>query len=313
MVFDITAQVETVALMFVYLAVGYIARKTGLITDASSKSLTKTILCVTQPFMLFNAIVSNEYSSENMVSFGTVIIIGLIIHGTGAIIAAAATLWMKDREERRVSETAMVFANCGFFGFPLVEALYGSRGLFWGAIYVIVFNVACWTYGLFVLSRAKSSVKIKPIKMILNYGTVPCFLGMLFYVLRIELPPFVASAVSGIGGVCTPLSLIVAGGLIATIPVKRLLSNGKVYYTCFFKLIVMPVAAAIVLKLLGFSTEYVLFGATMASLPTGAIIAMFSETYDIKPNYAAHNVGMTTLLTIATIPFSMWIISSFII
>lgn len=313
MIIDMRGLIETVALMFVYLAVGFIARKTGLITDTSSKSLSKTILCVTQPFMLVNAIMTNEYSAEKLKSFGIVLIIGIIVHAVGAVIAMLSVLWMKDQEERRISEVAMVFANCGFFGFPLVEALYGKEGLFWGAVYVIVFNVAVWTYGLFVLSRAKSTVKMNPVKMLLNFGTVPCALGIILYILRISFPPFVMTAISSIGAVCTPLSLIVAGGLIATIPLKRLVSNGKVYYTSFVKLLVLPIVAAIVLKLFGFNSSYVIFGATMASLPTGAIVAMFSETHDIKPNYAAHNVGMSTLLTIGTIPLAVWFVSSFII
>lgn len=305
--------IETVALMFVYLAVGFVARKTGLITDTSSKSLSKTILCVAQPFMLVNAIMTNEYSKEGLKSFGIVLIIGIIVHAVAAAIAFIAAIRMKDQEERRISEVAMVFANCGFFGFPLVEALYGKQGLFWGAVYVIIFNVAVWTYGLFVLSRAKSSVKMNLVKMVLNFGTVPCILGVVLYLLRITFPPFVMTAISSIGAVCTPLSLIVAGGLIATIPLKRLVSNGKVYYTCFIKLLAVPIVSAVVLKLCGFNDAYVLFGATMASLPTGAIVAMFSETHDIKPNYAAHNVGMSTLLTIGTIPLAIWLVSSFII
>ena len=108
--------IETVALMFVYLAVGFIARKTGLITDTSSKSLSKTILCVTQPFMLVNAIMTNEYSEEKLKSFGIVLIIGIIVHAVGAVIAMLSVLWMKDQEERRISEVAMVFANCGLDG-----------------------------------------------------------------------------------------------------------------------------------------------------------------------------------------------------
>lgn len=292
----------TVATMFIYIAVGYGARLLGFIDDVGTKKMTRFILNVAQPFMIVNAVISNEYSSAELKSGLIVFGIGLIVHTTGAVIAFFATLPIKDGCERRVCEDSMIFANCGFFGFPLVEALFGSRGLFWGAFYVISFNIVCWTYGLFVLSRAKSTVKMKPLKMILNSGTVPCMIGIVLYLLRVQLPDFVLNAVRGMTGICTPATLAVAGALLANIPIKKLFTRPVVYYCSAVKMIVIPIISSLILKLLGFGTEYVIFGATMASLPTAAIIAMFAESYEINPGLAAHNVGMSTLLTVMTIP-----------
>jgi predicted permease len=47
----------------------------------------------------------------------------------------------------------------------------------------------------------------------------------------------------------------------------------------------------------------------MAALPTAANTAIFAESYNIKPSYAAHTVGVTTLFSVITIPASLYFVS----
>lgn len=46
----------------------------------------------------------------------------------------------------------VVFTNCGFMGLPLLDALYGSEGLFLGSAFIMVNNLLLWTYGVGQLS-----------------------------------------------------------------------------------------------------------------------------------------------------------------
>lgn len=314
MTIDFNALVNSVAMMFVYMVIGYIARKINMINDVSSKKLTDFILQIAQPFMIVNAIISNEYSAEGLVGGLTIMGVGLIVHAVAAGIAFVSVLWVKNKKEKSIMQDSMILANCGFFGFPLLEALFGAKGLFWGAFFVIMFNLVAWTYGIFILSRAEKSVQINPLKLILNYGTTPCLIGLTLYLLRVPaiMPTFLTTAIKGIAATSTPVTLIVAGSLIANIPVKKLLTTPKVYYSCLVKLVVVPLVSALVLKLIGFDRDFVIFGTIMASLPTAAVVAMFAEKYDIDPDLAAHNVGMTTLLTVATIPAVVWVAGLFI-
>ena len=154
----------------------------------------------------------------------------------------------------------MIFSNCGFFGFPLLKAVYGDIGVFWGGFYVTVFNIVMWTYGVFILSRANREMKIKITKIFINNGSVPCILGVILYILRFRFYQPVYHSMDLIGSTCTPLSMIIIGGMIAEIPVKRLISEPHVYYTSFIHLVVLPVVSGLVLKLFGFPREIAIFG-----------------------------------------------------
>jgi Predicted permeases len=311
---DITVVASVVATMFFVVIIGYIARKTNILNESASKIMSDLVIKVGQPFMIISAVLGIPYSNENLLEGGYILLLSLIIHIIAAGLAFITTAKFKDQEERRLTEFAATYANCGFMGFPLISAIFGNIGLFWASFFVIVFNLICWTYGQYVLSRANSNVKINPFNIFINYGTVPCVLGLVLYVLRVgDLLPNVAfDAMDYLGSLCTPLAMLVVGGLLATIPVKKLLTNVKIYLLCAVKLLILPIISGIILILLGFSNQMALFGSVMAALPTAANTAIFGESYNIKPSYAAHTVGMTTLLSVVTIPSALFIVSKLI-
>jgi len=306
---DLSAVGPVVATMFFIIITGYIARKLNFIGETSPKLMSDLIIRVGQPFMIISAVLGMPYSDSNLREGLLVLAVGLIVHAVGALLGFLATMRIKNADARRLTEFAIVFANCGFMGFPLLRAIFGDVGVFWGSFYVIVFNLVCWTYGQFILSRADSSVKIKPLNIFINFGTVPCVLGLLLYVLRVGdiLPAKALEAMDYLGSICTPLSMLVVGGLLATVPLGRLFTEPKIYLLSAVKLLVLPLVSSVLLALLGFSKEMAMFGAVMASLPTAANTAILAESYDINPSYAAHTVGVATLFSVGTIPVSLFL------
>lgn len=304
---DFSLLLTTVATMFIILLVGFAARKLGYIDEKCSKYLSNLIICVGQPFMIIDAVVSIPYSAENLKTAVYILILGTAVHALTALIAYFAVFRMKNQDERRISEFGLLFANCGFLGFPILRSLFGDLGVFWGSFYVIVFNIVTWTYGMFILKRVRSEIKMSPLRMVWNYGTTPCVIGLLLFLLRIKLPAPLSSAVSYIGSLCTPLSMLIVGGLLATIPFKKLFTSGKVYYVCAVKLFLIPAAVILAARLFGLPDNFTLFAAVMSALPTAANSSMFGERYGICPEYGAHLVGMSTLLSSFTVPVMLFL------
>lgn len=296
----------TVITLFLILAVGYIARKVNLIDETASKKLSTLIICVGQPFMIIGSQMKIEYSHENLKSGLFILILGAVTH---IVIAAAAFLAMmkiKDADKRKISEFSVIFANCGFMGFPLLEAMFGEKGLFYGSFYVILFNLFTWTWGMVILGRGRDDIKVNPYKMIVNYGTLPCIIGFVIFALRIPIPEPLSNAVNYLGSLCTPISMLITGGLLSTMSFKKLFSQKIIYYISMLKLIVIPLFVCVIASLVGLPDEMVIFITIMSSLPTAANTVMFSEMYDIKPSLSAGAVGVTTLLSTITLPAVIW-------
>ncbi len=309
MALDLTTLFHAVLSILVPVLLGYVAVKAKILSYEASNTLSNVVLKILNPFLLLTSVIGIEYSKENIRSGLLVLLLALIVHVIAAGAAFLATFRLKDQKARRVCEVGMIFANCGFFGIPLMRSVYGDTGVFWCGFYCIVYNVLIWSYGVFVLSRANRDFKIRLTKILINGGTVPCALGLLIYFLRIPIYAPILNSMKTIGSAATPLSMIFIGTMLARIPPKKLVTTPLTYYTLFGKMVAMPLLSGVILRLLGFSYDLSVFGALMTALPTGAATAMFAETYGIAPELAAQNVGATTVLSFATVPLFMQVVN----
>lgn len=305
----------TIILTLVLLMIcGYICRKTGIIDTVASKRLSSLIISVGQPMMIIAALNNAEYSKENLTIAWQVTLISFVMH---VVMCGAAFLIcrrMKNPNRTKIFEFSLVFANCGFIGFPILDSILGEGiGSFMGAFYVISFHLFLWTWGIFILGRGREDIKLTPKKILLNYGTVPCAIGIALYLLKpvFELPDFGGKFLNYLGNLCTPISVLITGALLATISLKQMFKNGMLYLHSAIKLIAFPAVICILAKLCGLSDIYILMATAMAGVPSAATITMLSELYDIEPGYASQSVGMSSILSTATLPcvmlFAQWI------
>jgi predicted permease len=307
MTIDITVVTNAVLTLFLLIITGYAARKLKIIDADLSKKLSNLVIVIGQPFMLIGALLKNDYSPELLKTGLTVTLIALGAHTLLAVFAHIFVLGFKEPDERKILEFSMVFANCAFIGFPILEAAFGPKGLFYGSFYVIAFNIFMWSYGMILLGRNRSDIKISPLKMFVNYGTTPCIAGLCLYALQLNPPVFFMNAASFLGSICTPLSTLVIGGLLATCTLREIFLSGKIYLFCFIKLLALPTLMVLIAKLINLPDELIYLAAIMSALPTAANTAMFAEIYDIKPSYAAQAVGLSSLLSVITIPMVIFI------
>lgn len=306
-----TSLLSTIATLFLLLVAGYVARKVGIINDVASKNLSKLVVQLGQPMLIIGSLLSVEFSVDNLKHGLTLIVCGFLMH---AILAALAYLFcrpIRDLDERKITEFASVFGNCGFIGFPILKALYGNIGLFWGAFFIISFHLSLWTWGISIYARKRPDIKLTPKKIILNFGTVPCIIGFLLYVSQaipgMIIPGFVRDFLTYLSNLCTPITMLITGALLATRTAKQIFGNKNIYYLSVVKLLVMPMIILAITSLLGFAPEIVMLLTVMAAMPSAAMVSMLSELYDVNPGYASQAVGTTTLLSTLTLPIVLYV------
>ena len=231
----------------------------------------------------------------------------------------------KDLNRAKVFEFSLVFANAGFIGFPILDSIFGNGiGSFMGAFYVVIFNIFLWTWGILILAREREDIKLTPKKIFINYGTVPCTIGILLFLLQPYIVPpagsFLAPAYDALsqffnylGSLCTPISVLVTGALLATMPLSDMFKNVRLYLHSGIKLIIIPILLCLLAKLVGLNDTYVLLVTAMAGVPSAAMVTMLAELHDIEPGYASQTVGMTSILSTATLPlvmlFAQWVVT----
>ena len=310
---DFNALLNTIITLSVLLMIGYVAAKLNIINEVASKNLSNLIIKIGNPALIISSIINMEHSAENLKLGGLTLLAGFIIHIIMAILSFFICLKLKNTDERKVSEFTIIFGNVGFIGLPILDSIFGDRGVFMGAFIIISFNVVLWTWGIAILARKREDIKITLKTLILNYGTVASAIGMVIYLLNFKFPTFVYSSFSYVASLCTPITLFITGALLARRSFKQIFLSPKVYFVCFVRLIFMPLVICLLCKLVGLSSEWTLFLTVIAGMPAASTISMLSDIYEISPGYAAQCVGTTSVLSMLTIPCVVWIAQQIII
>lgn len=304
---DFTSFLNTVITMFIILVVGYVLGKINVIDGVASKKLSSLIVVVAQPALIINSIISKQYSSENLSLSLLSLALGLCMHAVMSVIAFVACLKIKDLNERKITEFAMIFGNIGFLGIPVLGSLFPENGEFVASFFVVSFNILLWVIGLGIIARKRDDIKLTLKKIFINKGTVPTLIGYIVFLIPALFPEFtvpvvVKSSVSYIASLCTPISMLIIGALLSTRSFKQIFGSGKAYYLCLFKLIIIPLFFCFTLKILGFSDFWVIFITAVSSMPAATSASMFAEIYDTAPGFSAQGVGTSTLFSVLTMP-----------
>ena len=315
---NFTALLTIIATLFLLMACGFFARKKGIIDDVASKRLSTLIIKIGQPMMIISALTEAEFSYENLGDGFLYIGIGIVFHAVMGGLAFLLCKGFKDLDERKITEFSLMFVNGGFIGFPILEALFGAKGLFLAAFFNISFHLFIWSWGVAILARKRSDIKLTVRKIFINLGSIPCLIGVLIYMLVIPFPGFALPAFLSkfflyLSNLCTPISVLITGALLATRTPKQIFGSGKIYYFSLMKLIVLPLIVCVICKLIRLPQDMILFVTVEAALPAASSITMFSEIYGLNSGYASQTVGTSSLLSVGTLPLvllaAQWIVS----
>lgn len=304
---NFSAFLSTVITMFVILIVGYILGKKKIINSTASKNLSTLIIVAGQPALIINSITNKPFSTENLKLALISLAFGFAMHIAMALIAYLACIKIKDLDERKITEFAMVFGNIGFLGIPVMDALFPEDGAFVASFFVVSFNILLWIIGIGILARKRDDIKLTIKKMFINKGTVPSVIGFIIFLIpsflpSFALPEFAVKGISYLASLCTPISMLILGALLSTRTLKQIFGSFKVYYLCLFKLAIIPLTLCFIMKILGFSDFWILFITAVSAMPSASTTSMFAELYDTAPGYSAQCVGTSTLFSVATMP-----------
>ncbi len=257
--------------------------------------------------MIISALSGAEFSYDNLKDGCIIVCLGILLHLLLAVLAFLFCRGFRSLDERKITEFSLVFTNAGFIGFPIMEALFGAKGLFLASFYVISFHLFIWSWGIAILARGRSDIKLTVRKIFLNLGSIPCLIGILLYIAVIPfpdfvLPAFIAKFMSYLSNLCTPISVLITGALLATRTPRQLFGSAKIYYFSALKLFVLPLIVCVLGKLVGLPHDMVIFCTVEAALPSAATITMFSEMYNLDAGYASQTVGTSSLLSVCTLP-----------
>lgn len=289
---------QQVMVLFILIAVGFVCGKRGVITEHASKVMTDIVLYVVTPCVMVSAF-QREFSFETLGKVAVAAVTALVIMAA-SILLARLVFRDKDISRRKVRQFAVIFSNCGFMSLPLQKELLGDDGWFFGSIFVAVFNVIVWTYGLLDMSGDKKQLSVK--KLALNPGLLGAVAATLLFVFGIQLPPIILQPVTHLANLNTPVPMLVIGFYLSQADFKKCFTDLGAYLACLFRLIVIPAAAAAAMVLLRLDRTMVIAFTIACAAPTAATTTMFAAKFNRDADLSVSIVASSTVISLITMP-----------
>ena len=261
---------NAVAPFLVLLSVGFLAVRTGLTDRAFMNRLNALNFRLFFPFLMFNNVYSarpEDLPSPALMIFGPVSVLLLI-----AVLLAVVPRIVKENPRRGTIIQAVFRSNFIIYGIPLTASVFGpERSSVCGMmvmIMVTLFNTAAVT----VLEIFREGGRVRPKQLLLGLVRNPllqgCAVGLLFYLLRVRLPDFIASPVSSLVSLATTLAMIALGASLVFEDLKknrRTITAVLVLRLVLLPLIMLPLAWLLGLRGVELFLVLMIFGTPVAT------------------------------------------------
>ncbi len=303
----------------IIILLGFFLGKTKKINENTNKQLVNLLLSVFMPASLFNAFPygMSEESYEMFVKglIGGFIIMFAVIF-VGKIIFHNKKVFKKELSDE--AQFAFAFNNATFLGYPLIAAAFGGDVLIAYCGFIIAFNLALFSYGVWLFQHKISWKFI--INTIINPNVIAVVLGMILSLsnLREDVPSVINQSINYIAAATTPLSLICIGYMLSTAKLKLVLKKWQLFIVALVQLTIAPLVTWGVLTVINlfiptaFPVEVIVVCTLIQALPTATSLGLFAEKYGGDVGESSELVVISTLMSVVTLPIATMLLSNMI-
>lgn len=296
--------------LFFAMALGYTLKRFGMYDAVTLKTINKLVFKVFLPIYLFYSI----YSTDLSVAFNPKVMIFAVLSILiwFLLLMIIVPLFEKDNAKRGVMVQAMFRSNFVLFGLPVAISLCGEdrigiTSLLMGIV-IPIYNVLA-VITLEVFRGGKPSIKKIVTGIVKNPLIIASVLGVMFYLLKIDLPYAVEKTVIDFGKVATPLALMALGGEFRFSKVKGDIKQLMV--SVAGKLIISPLFIVTAGILLGFRNEFLVPILLMSGAPTAVSSYTMAQQMGGDGELAGEIVVFTTGVSIFTIFIWVFVLKQF--
>jgi len=317
--------IRQIIILVILALVGFISGKKKYLPNNAGIILSKLVVKVTLPSLIFTTLTGYKFSKQEIIDGCLVYIYGLIFIVFAYFVAKLISDRLKiDDAQKNIYRMLSIFGNIAYMGFPLLESLYGSRGLIYAIFFQLANDTLLWTLGIYLVNKQNAKSWRDNIKHLFNINTLAFAIGILAIIInfqglisRYELLgkgyELLFEALNPLGKSTTYISMIFIGLILsnATIQgISDIFKKYSIFIFSFVKLLVIPIIAHIVLLFVGKNLDPLVVKVIVLELamPGGTIVSALTAEYNSDYQYATEGVFISTLLSVITLPIMLFIL-----
>lgn len=292
--------------LFLIMIMGAALVKSNVLKTKDSKSLSVITLYLVMPCVIISSF-QVAYTEEIRDGLILALIAAVLVH---IILIVLTEILGRALHWDPVERASAIYSNAGNLIIPIVTALLGKEWIIYTSAFLSVQLILLWSHGKMTLCGEK---KIELKKIATNVNMISIFIGILFFVCRIQLPAVLQDSIDTVGGMVGPAAMIVTGMLIGNMDLKKLASYKRLWLMVVIRLIAYPILNIVFLKYSGLAAmvpagDTILMITLLATItPSASTITQMAQVYGKDADYASAINVATTLLCIVTMPLMVMI------
>lgn len=291
---------QVMVVLFIIVVLGYALCKLGYMGEDFDRKLSSIVVDVTCPLLILSSVMGESLPDRTLIlpllGVGFLTYVLLLVFGffVPRLIAA-------DRDDQGMIGFALMFANVGFIGYPIVSSIFGAKAVFYAALLNMPNTFFIFTAGV-MLVKGEYSVRKLNLKLLFSPAMIAAFVAALLVALDVHTPEIVARPVTMVGNITVPAALMIIGSSMARLPLHDIIGSPKVYVASVVRLGVVPLSLYFLFKVCGVSDIVNEINTVVIAMPVASFGTMFCMKYDRNPALMTEMTFITTVGSIFTIP-----------
>lgn len=298
--------IQQMLVLFALMVVGYFCYKIAWLDKNAYGKLSKIVVNVMNPMLIINGVLNKNTGDDYRKVLANLLLVGIYFALLIIISFLVVRILKISHPMESLYRLMLIFSNVGFIAIPVISSVYGESAVLYIAFYILGYNFLLYTYGLHLVEVSvgenENKKGEKAYKKIINSGVIACIAAILIFTAGIRVPSSVEAFVSYLGEPAVPLSMLLIGASMAQQDLKQLFADVKMYLFLLIRMLLIPVAAAFIIKGVALDPQIKGTFILMLAMPVGSIVVLLAADKGADETCCIKGSILSTLFSVVTIP-----------
>ncbi len=302
--------------VFLVSMAGYLLARKKLVSPETTAVLPRFLTTVVLPPYLLRTVTAT-FSHDQLIQLVYGALLPLASMLLLFCVAVALSWLLRVREGRKGTFCAAIAtSNTMNIGLPINIALFGEAALPYVLLYFFANTVFFWTVANYSIARdgaGQSPRLFSPdtLKRICSPPLIGFACGIALVMLDLRLPVFLDKAFQYVGNMTIAVALIYIGILVSDISLKDCRLEKDIVCVLIGRFILGPLSIVLLAAFIDIPVLMRNVYIIQASLPVMMNVVIIAGHYKADLQFATVAISISTLISIATIPLFMLLLSGF--
>jgi hypothetical protein len=298
---------QQLIVMMAIISVGVYLEKTDKITEDVEEFIANITINIGLPALIFYSFMT-DFRIELLGQYVLIPIFGTGVALLGTFLSYSSGKIMNIKDDLNELIFVSSYSNNITIGVPVLMALFGQQGVIMAILFDFGMTIILWTLGIWFLTKDNQRDQNALSNLITPY-MLSLLTAITLSLLNISAPKIILDITSIIGGLTIPMAMFFIGIQLAQKEIKREMFNKKLFTVMGLRLLIIPLIVFFIVKALGLPPMISGVLVIEAGMPVVVTATVVMKKFNVKINFAAEAIFLSTIFISLTVPFFYWLVS----